>query len=244
MNILIVGATSAIAIATARRFAMRNSCFCLLARNIDKMESVSKDLIVRGAANVKCFSIDLVDRDQQTSKIKEAFSLFKEFDLVLVCYGSLPNQSQCEANAEQTTKALDCNALSVLSFLTTLIPYMENSKKGTIAVVTSVAGDRGRRSNFIYGSAKAMVSSYLQGLRGKLAEANVSLLEIRPGLVDSPMTSHLPKTHLFSTPDIVGKKIEWGIDNRKTTIYAPGYWRLIMWVVKLMPDKLFMRLKF
>ena len=244
MKILIVGATSAIAIATARRFAIRNPHFCLFARNINKMESVSKDLIIRGAASAKCLSIDLVDQDQQTAKIKEAFSLFKGFDVVLVCYGFLPNQSQCETNIKQINNALDCNALSVLSLLTTLVPYMENSNKATIAVVTSVAGDRGRRSNFIYGSAKAMVSSYLQGLRGKLAKTNISLLEIRPGLVDSPMTSHLPKTRLFSSPDTIGKKIEWGIDKQKTTIYAPGYWRPIMWVVKLMPDKLFMRVKF
>ncbi|MDB2444112.1 SDR family NAD(P)-dependent oxidoreductase [Gammaproteobacteria bacterium] len=244
MNILIVGATSAIANATARRFAKKKPRFCLLARDIEKMGLISKDLIIRGASDVKCLSIDFTNREQQTSKIEEAFSKYQEFDIVLLCYGFLPDQSQCQASVEKTIEAIDCNALSVISFLTTLVPYMEQKKKGTIAVVTSVAGDRGRTNNFVYGSAKAMLSAYLQGLRGKLAQSNISVLEIRPGLVDTPMTSHLTKTRLFSTPEIIGKKIEQGIEKNKTTIYAPGYWRLIMYVVKMIPDRLFMRLKF
>ncbi|HBY00019.1 MAG TPA: short-chain dehydrogenase, partial [Gammaproteobacteria bacterium] len=109
---------------------------------------------------------------------------------------------------------------------------------------TSVAGDRGRQPNFVYGAAKSMVSTYLQGLRGRLHPFNVHVVDIRPGLVDSPMTSHLEKGPLWASPELVAKKIVNGIDNKRHTIYTPGYWRIIMAAVRFIPEILFKRMNF
>ena len=120
---------------------------------------------------------------------------------------------------------------------------MQERRKGCIAVVTSVAGDRGRQSNFIYGAAKAMVSTYLQGLRGRLFPHNVAIVDIKPGFVDSPMTAHLPKGALWAQPDQIAQRIVRAVEKKRTTIYTPGFWRLIMIIVCSVPEFIFKRLK-
>ena len=117
-------------------------------------------------------------------------------------------------------------------------------EQGQLAVITSVAGDRGRRSNYAYGASKAAVSTFVEGLRGRLHSRGVSVIDIRPGLVDTPMTAHLPKGPLFSSPEKVANRIVHGIDKNRSLIYAPGYWRWVMLAVRLIPTRLFRHLKF
>jgi decaprenylphospho-beta-D-erythro-pentofuranosid-2-ulose 2-reductase len=162
---------------------------------------------------------------------------------VLISHGSLPDQALCERNFDAAIEAFNINALSVISLLSYIVKPMQERRKGCIAVVTSVAGDRGRQSNFIYGAAKAMVSTYLQGLRGRLFPHNVAVVDIKPGFVDSPMTAHLPKGALWAQPEQIAQRIVRAVEKKRTTIYAPGFWRLIMIIVCSVPEFIFKRLK-
>jgi decaprenylphospho-beta-D-erythro-pentofuranosid-2-ulose 2-reductase len=244
MKILIIGATSAIAKATARIYAERGQELFLIARNEEKLDALSADLTVRGAQRVGHAVVDLNKYPDHGKAIDAAFDFLATIDIALICHGSLPDQDASEINFKLAEREINTNGLSVISLLTILSPKLKQQGNGTIAVITSVAGDRGRASNFVYGAAKSMVSAYLQGLRGKLFPHKVHMVDIRPGLVDSPMTAHLKKGLLWSSPESIANKIVAGIAAGKHTLYAPGYWRVIMFVVRLIPEFIFKRLKF
>jgi decaprenylphospho-beta-D-erythro-pentofuranosid-2-ulose 2-reductase len=244
MKILIIGATSAIAKATARIYAEQKQELFLLARNADRLNQLTADLKVRGAAAVDSIVVDLSKHNEHGAALEAAFAFLETIDVALICHGSLPDQTASEINFKLAQKEINTNGLSVISLLTILSQKLTQQGGATIAVITSVAGDRGRQPNFVYGAAKSMVSVYLQGLRGKLFPHHVHVLDIRPGLVDSPMTAHLKKGALWSSPERVAEKIVRSIKARKHIVYAPGYWRAIMFVVRLTPEFIFKRLKF
>ena len=246
MNILLIGAGSAIATAVARRYAAHQSSLFLIARNGSRLALQQQDLLVRGAARVGTHVLDLSNHEEHETAINAATEFFGEddIDLVLICHGSLPDQEAAERDFDLARREIDINGLSVISLLTRLTPYLKAQGRGMLAVVTSVAGDRGRQPNFVYGAAKALVSTYLQGLRGKLLPYGVDVLDIRPGLVDSPMTQQFDKGLLWSSPELVARQIEKAIRRKRHTVYVPGYWRLIMAVVRSIPEAVFKRLKF
>lgn len=244
MNILIVGATSAIATAAARIFAERRNHLFLIARNGERLSDLVADLKVRGAQSVATLTLDLDDFAAHAGAITEAADYLQQIDVALLCHGVLPDQAAGEANFKLALKSINTNGLSVISLLTEIAQRLRTQGRGTIAVITSVAGMRGRQPNYIYGSAKALVSTYLQGLRGRLHEHNVHVIDIRPGLVDSPMTARFEKGPLWTTPDRVAEIIVNSIGSKKHTVYAPGYWRYIMFVVNAIPEFIFKRMKF
>ena len=244
MNILILGASSAIAKATARLYAEQGARFFLAGRNQARLEELAADLKVRGAAKAEHASLDFLEEDKHAALIARASAALGRLDLVLICHGSLPNRDQCEDDYEHARRELAVNGTSVISLITHLLPTLKAQQHGMLAVVTSVAGDRGRQPNYLYGAAKSMVSTYLQGLRGRLLPFGVDVLDIRPGLVDSPMTAAFEKGPLWATPELVASKILKAVDRKRHTVYVPGYWRLIMAVVRAIPDGLFKRLKF
>ena len=246
MNILLIGAGSAIATAVARRYAAHQSSLFLIARNGSRLALQQQDLLVRGAARVGTRVLDLLNHEEYETAINAATEFFgqDDIDLVLICHGSLPDQEAAEQDFDLARREIDINGLSVISLLTRLTPYLKAQGRGMLAVVTSVAGNRGRQPNFVYGAAKALVSTYLQGLRGKLLPYGVDVLDIRPGLVDSPMTQQFDKGLLWSSPELVARQIEKAIRRKRHTVYVPGYWRLIMAVVRSIPEAVFKRLKF
>ena len=246
MNILLIGAGSAIATAVARRYAANQTSLFLFARNSSRLALQQQDLLVRGAARVGTHVLDLSNHEEHETAINAATEFFGEddIDLVLICHGSLPDQEAAEQDFDLARREIDINGLSIISLLTRLAPYLKEQGRGMLAVVTSVAGDRGRQPNFVYGAAKALVSTYLQGLRGKLLPYGVDVLDIRPGLVDSPMTQQFDKGLLWSSPELVARQIEKAIRRKRHTVYVPGYWRLIMAVVRSIPEAVFKRLKF
>ncbi len=244
MKILIIGANSAIATAVARQYAQRGDQLFLVGRDASRITTLSADLTVRGATAVSQEILDLADTHRHNALVEKAFEQMGCIDLALICHGTLPQQEDCERDFDALLEGLKVNTLSTLSLLTELGNRFEQQGSGKIAVITSVAGDRGRRSNYAYGASKAMVSTYLQGFRGRMHAHGVDVIDIRPGLVDSPMTSEIKKGLLFSSPDRVARCVVKGIERRRTTLYAPGYWRFIMLVVRLIPDSLFKRLKF
>lgn len=243
-NLLIIGATSAIATATARRYASVGARLFLVARNSQQLKEVARDVEVRGAAAVATFALDAGDFDNHQKMIDSAVEFLGQIDTTLICHGLLPDQQACEEDWNKAADAIMVNGTSTLSMLTGLTKVMIEQERGCLAVVTSVAGDRGRVPNFVYGAAKSLVSTYLQGLRGKLHSKGVHVLEIRPGFVDTPMTAHIEeKGLLFSSPDKVADIIVSAVRKKKHIVYAPGYWRLILFIVKAIPEAVFKRLK-
>ncbi|MCP5343992.1 MAG: SDR family oxidoreductase [Pseudomonadales bacterium] len=243
-NILIIGANSAIAKATARLYAQENCRLFLLGRDTAALAQQQQDLLIRGASEVNIAPLDVTHFTLHEAAIDQALDLFGQIDLALICHGSLPDQIRCQDDFDAALEAFNINALSVISLLTHLSARMMAQRHGCLAVITSVAGDRGRQSNYVYGAAKGMVSRYLQGLRGRLFPHNVHVVDIRPGFVDTPMTAHLPKGALWASPEQIAQAVVNGVAKRRHTVYAPAFWRFIMLIVRCIPEFMFKRLKF
>lgn len=241
-NILIFGATSAIARATARIYAQAGNNLFLVARNETQLERNGADLKVRGAASVHTESLDLNNFDQHESIIDKAFKTLDRIDIVLIAHGTLPDQNECAADANKTLAELNTNAISIVSLLTHLANRMEKQRFGTIAAISSPAGDRGRQSNYIYGAAKGMISVFMQGLRNRLFKSGVNVLTIKPGFVDTPMTKDFDKGLLWVKPDVIAKGIIKAINKRKSEVYLPPFWSLIMLIIRSIPEAIFKRL--
>ena len=244
MNILLIGANSAIATAIARLYARDKDSLFLVGRNLAKLEMLRDDLVVRGAEKVALVELDITHTADHPELIEKARTHLGSIDLALICHGLLPDQEICERDFTALQASLEVNVTSTLSLLVELGNCLETQGSGTLAAITSVAGDRGRRSTYGYGASKAMISTFLEGLRGRLHDSGVAVIDIRPGLVDSPMTRELKKGPLFSSPELIASCIVKGIKQASPTIYAPAYWRLVMFVVKAIPQRLFKRLKF
>jgi len=244
MKILVIGATSAIAKATARLYAEAGAELFLIARNEERLSELVNDLDVRGAKISGHLALDLSKTAGHKKALEIALQSLDQIDLALICHGDLPDQTTCETSFKLAQKVINVNGLSTISLLTILAGIFKSQGFGSIAVITSVAGDRGRQPNFVYGASKALVSTYLQGLRGALLPHGVHVLDIKPGLVDSPMTAQLEKGPLWSSPEVVAASIVKGIRKKRLVIYTPGYWRLIMMVVVSIPEFIFQRLKF
>ncbi len=241
-NILIVGATSAIAEATARRFAIRGDKLFLLARNAERLAGIAVDLKIRGANEVTTALFDANDFDSHQSTLDSVNRALGSIDIVLIAYGTLSDQSACEASVSKTLHELTTNGVSTIALLTLLANQFEAKRSGTLAVISSVAGDRGRQSNYIYGTAKGAVTTFLQGLRNRLYKSNVHVLTIKPGFVDTPMTAAFPKGVLWANADDVAIGIVNAIDKKKDVVYLPGFWWLILAIIRHVPEKIFKRL--
>jgi decaprenylphospho-beta-D-erythro-pentofuranosid-2-ulose 2-reductase len=242
MRILILGATSALAHETAKYFAKDGANFVLVARNTLKLEAVRGDLEVRSAKQVETIEADLSDLARHSEIIEATLKPYAGLDMVLIAYGTLGTQKDDQQSVDATLQEFNTNATSVISLLTLLGNYFEQQKRGCIAVISSVAGDRGRQSNYIYGAAKAAVTTFLSGLRNRLARSGVSVVTIKPGIVATPMTTHMRKSALFAEPQVVGRGIYKAMLKRKDVVYLPGYWRLIMWIIKSIPESRFKKL--
>lgn len=241
-RILLIGATSAIAQATARRFASRGAAFYLVARNAERLQTVAADLRVRGAVSVASEVLDMNAVEEHPAMLARATEALGGFDLVLVAHGSLPDQAGCQNSVEQTLAEMNTNALGTMALLTLVANDFASRKEGVIVVITSVAGDRGRQSNYVYGAAKAAVSVFMQGLRNRLHAAGVQVITVKPGFVDTPMTKAFDKGLLWVGPDRIAQGIDLAIRKRRDVVYLPGYWRLIMWIIRCIPEPIFKRL--
>jgi short-subunit dehydrogenase len=241
-RILITGATSAIAQEAARHFAADGDAFFLVGRDSDKLTAVADDLRARGAKEVETKVADLLDLARCSQLIDEAVEQLGGLDALLVAQGTLPDQASCEADPEQTLREFSLNAMGPIALLLKAAAYFETQRSGCLAVITSIAGVRGRRSNYVYGSAKAAVSTFLEGLRARMGDAGVSVVDIRPGFVDTPMTAHLPKKALFATAASVGERVYRAMGSGDAVVYAPWFWRWIALVIQLIPRSIFARL--
>jgi decaprenylphospho-beta-D-erythro-pentofuranosid-2-ulose 2-reductase len=241
-KVLIVGATSAIAEAAARIFAERGDALFLVGRNTAALETIAADLHVRSAKDVGVATLDANDLDAHDPMLDRAEQFLGGMDTVLIAYGTLSDQKACERSAALTVKEIGNNAVSVAALLTSIATRFEQRRAGSIAVISSVAGDRGRQSNYVYGSSKALVTAFLSGLRQRLYKAGVAVITIEPGFVDTPMTAAFPKGFLWAKPHQVAAGIVRAIDRSSAVVYLPGFWRPIMFIIRAIPETLFRRL--
>lgn len=240
-KIVIVGATSAMAEHCARLWVEESPKEVLLAgRDQAKSDRVAGDLRVRSPqSKISVQVIDFFDpapiRDWVESVVAHGVP-----DIVLIAHGSLPDQKTCQHDLGLCEESLAINGVSPVLFAEAFAGFMERANKGTLAIIGSVAGDRGRKSNYVYGAAKGLVTRYVQGLQHRLARTNVSVVLIKPGPTDTPMTAAMKErgTKLANVGD-VSRMIVDGISKGKPVVYAPGKWALIMMVIRHLPRFVF-----
>jgi short-subunit dehydrogenase len=242
MKVLVIGATSTIAKAVARLLAQRGDCFYLVARNGARTQAVADDLVVRGADGAYFEQMDANDIAAHEPMLKRAAETLGGIDTVIIAHGSLGDQHVCEQCVQAMMNEIATNGLSVLALATLVGSYLAERGSGTLVVLSSVAGDRGRQSNYVYGSAKALVTTFLSGLRQRLHRRGVCVITVKPGPVDTPMTAGMEKGLLWSDPPRVAAGIVRAIDRRASVVYVPGYWRPIMAVIRSIPERAFRRL--
>ncbi|HEX7961446.1 MAG TPA: SDR family oxidoreductase [Terriglobales bacterium] len=242
-KIVVLGATSAIAQATQRLFARNGKEMLLVARSPERLAVLRSDLLARGAKTVEIFPANFNEISRHEDIVRFAEERFSGFDTVLLAFGSLLDPEQSAHSVELSLQEWNTNFISAAALLTLLAKGFETRRSGLIAVITSVAGDRGRRSNYVYGSAKGALSIFLQGLRSRLHPAGVRVITIKPGPVDTPMTAHMEKGLTFAKPEVVARDIYDALEKGSPEIlYTPGYWRYIMAAIRMVPERLFKRL--
>ncbi|MGF6371314.1 decaprenylphospho-beta-D-erythro-pentofuranosid-2-ulose 2-reductase [Paraburkholderia sp. RAU6.4a] len=242
-NIVIVGATSAIAMACARRWAEQGARFFLVARNADRLRQVADDLTARGAQTVLCQQMDIDQIGEHAAMMQRCADELGALDIVLIAPGTLPDQQVCQHNVEVAVREFNTNAVSVIALLTRVANVIEGQRRGTIAVISSVAGDRGRQSNYLYGSAKAALSAFCEGLRARLFKVGAQVVTIKPGFVATPMTAGLPLPGpLVATPGQVAGDIVRAVEKGRDVVYTPWFWSGIMLIIRSIPGRVFKRL--
>ena len=241
-KVLVIGATSAIAQAVSRWLAGEGAAFFLIARDEQKLAAVRDDLLARGAAETGSAVMDVLAYEKHENVVAQAWATLEGFDLVLVAHGSLPDQKACEQSGALTRAEFEVNATAAISLITSVCSYLEQRKTGHLVVVSSVAGDRGRQSNYVYGAAKGALTLFLQGLRSRLHGTGVKVITVKPGFVDTPMTEAFEKGLLWVKPERVARDIIAAIEHGRDVVYTPWFWRWIMLVIKLVPESLFKRM--
>lgn len=242
-NILIIGATSAIAEQYARLEVGNGSRFFLAARSGERLKVIAADLAVRSAEDHAHFAFDVNHFDQHDLLLDTAWSHLGSVDVVLIAHGTLPDQHACEADTSLALHEFSTNATATIAIMGAASQRLEQQGKGTLAVISSVAGDRGRASNYLYGSAKAAVTAFSSGLRQRLHSTGVNVVTVKPGFVDTPMTRAFKKGPLWASPKTVAAGIAKAIERRKGVVYLPGFWWWIMRIITHLPESLFRRIK-
>jgi decaprenylphospho-beta-D-erythro-pentofuranosid-2-ulose 2-reductase len=245
-TVVILGANSGMARARSRRLAARGCRLILAGRRREEVDALAEDLRVRHGRPVDAETFDALDFDAIPAFVDRCMSRDGAApDGVVLCYGYMTDQDVAQSDAAEARRTIDVNLTSAVLVLDRFAERFERRKGGFIAAISSVAGDRGRQSNYTYGAAKAGLTAYLQGLRNRLYRSGVKVLTIKPGFVDTPMSQGRvnPGSPLMATPDRVARDIDNAIRRRRDVLYTPWFWRPILAVIKAIPEGLFKRLK-
>jgi hypothetical protein len=215
----------------------------LIGRSEAKLAAVANDLRTRGAIQVDTFQMDASETSAIGRMLEKAIDTLKEIDIALIAHGSLPDETRATHDVDYLVQEFRINAESTILLLAQIAAVMVPRAKGVIAVIGSVAGDRGRGSNYLYGAAKSAVHAYASGLRARLWKTGIRVITIKPGFVATPMTAHLNlPARLTASPEKVAADICAAIRGASNVIYTPRYWRLILWIVRALPEWIFKRL--
>jgi len=244
-KIVILGATSGIAVEVERVLARKGNELLLVGRSVQRLAELQADLLIRGAKSVATYAADLASIQQHAVVFDFVRRILPGYDTVLLAYGSMRDQKESETSVDVLLDELQVNFVSATAILTLVAADLEQRRTGCIAAITSVAGDRGRRSNYIYGSAKGALSLFLQGLRSRLHPAGVRVITIKPGPVQTSMTDPMPNSARFADPEQVARDIVRALERRSPDVlYTPRIWRYIMSGVRQIPETIFKRLSF
>jgi short-subunit dehydrogenase len=240
-RVVVLGATSAIAQHVARLYAEQGASLFLVARNPDRLAAVAGDARARGATQVETAAMELDDLGAHQRLFEAAEAALGPPDVVLLAHGVLGSR---EAGPEEAQAILRTDLLSPTSLLLHAARRMEVRRAGTLVAISSVSGDRGRAANPVYGAAKAGLTALLSALRQRLWLSGVSVVTVKPGFVDTPMTAHLPRMPFAVGPDRVARDIFRALERGADVVYTPPIWRLVMLIVRLLPEKVFKKLSF
>ncbi len=243
-RILIIGATSAIAESLARWLASKGTACYLTGRDTEHLEIIAADLRVRGAGQIEIEQLDITDARALDGLVTRSIAALGGLDGVVVAAGLLPDQTVVNANGDHLRETFEVNALSAMMILNEAAAYFEQQGHGQIVAIGSVAGDRGRATNYAYGAAKGALEIFMSGLRQRLHKSGVQVLLVKPGFVDTPMTADFPKGPLWASPQRVAEDIIRAMEKGRSVIYTPWFWRWIMLVIRHIPERLFVRLRF
>lgn len=240
-TVLVLGATSAIARAVASELAGRGFDLVVAGRDPEEIRLIAADLQVRHGVAVVPVEFDALAFDSHAAFLDECRAAASGNGLfgAVLCFGYLGDQADSEKNFEEARKTLDTNLLAAVSIFNLLARELEAKREGFLAAISSVAGDRGRQSNYIYGAAKAGLTVYLQGLRNRLSRSGVRVVTIKPGFVDTQMTFGRPGMFLVASPEAAAKRIVRAILGGKEVTYVPGFWRFVMLGIRSLPEKVF-----
>jgi len=241
--VLILGATSAIARGTAAAFARRGHGLILAGRDAAELERDAANLRVRFGVGVRCAPFDAARHETHAAFVEQLRATSGVPEGVVLAFGYLGEQAKAARDFDEALRILDSNFIGAVSILDRIALDMEQRGSGFIVGIASVAGDRGRQSNYTYGAAKGGFALYLQGLRNRLFPAGVQVLTVKPGFVDTGMTFGMPGLFLVADPQQVGERIARGVEEGRDVLYVPGFWRLIMWIIRTIPETVFKRLK-
>ena len=259
-NVLILGATSAIARAVADRLAAQGCRLVIAARETEELDRLAADLRFRHRAEVTPLRFDALDFDAHPAFMEAAAGhLGGRLDGVVLCHGAMAEQAEAQTDFALARRMIDTNYTSAVSVLNLAAERLESppstptpspqpdAQSGGfqrfLCVISSVAGDRGRPSNYIYGSTKAALDAYLEGLRARLFKAGVAVTTVKPGFVDTAMTWGLPGMFLVAKPQMVARDMDRAIKKGSAVVYTPWFWRIIMAIIRAIPRPVFNRMK-
>jgi decaprenylphospho-beta-D-erythro-pentofuranosid-2-ulose 2-reductase len=242
-NIIILGATSAIAEAAARIWAAAGANFVLVARDPARLQAVAQDLSVRGAKSTSIVSLDCV-RANARDELQKMVETLGRLDLLLLAYGALGDKEMLEQDQKAVERLVATNFTSAVAWSLAASRILEQQRSGTLIVLGSVAGDRGRQSNFVYGATKAGLACLVEGIAHKLAPTGARAVVVKPGLVDTPMTAAFQKKgFLWTRPENVARIVARSAERGGPIVYAPPFWGWIMLIIRLAPTWVFNRLR-
>lgn len=241
-TVLILGATSSIACATAAAFAARGDALILASRDEEELKRIAADLRLRYGVKVNHGIFDAEATDTHEAYFQSIISQFPDLSGIVLAFGYLGDQ-QSSRDFKASAKIISSNFTGAASILGLFANYFETLQQGFIIGISSVAGDRGRQSNYVYGAAKGALSLYLQGLRNRLYHNGVRVITIKPGFVDTSMTFGLPGMFLVASPRSIGKGIVASLGKSSDIVYLPWFWRYIMLIIKHIPEFIFKRMK-
>jgi hypothetical protein len=243
MHILILGATSAIAHAFAKRYAKEgNHVFTLMGRNQQHLNACASELSALGNNVIDPIVVDFMNASEIIQAINKSIQSVGSIQIAVLAQGSLSDQERAKIDFQYLHDEFMLNAMSMIIPAQCIANHYKENNSGILIGIGSVAGERGRKGNYTYGSAKSAFHTFLSGIRNDIGSQHIHIMTIKPGFVSTPMTSHLKQSPLFVKPDFIAKEIIRGIEQGLDVMYIPSYWRFIMMIIRALPEKIFMKL--
>ena len=243
-SVLILGASAGVGRALAAEFAAHRYGLILAGRDLDELKALSADLSLRHGVKGRAQRFDILNFPDIESALTSCLALDSHsLEGAVLCVGYLGNQDTAQNDLSEARRILDTNFTGPVMTLNVLAKHFEQQRQGFICALSSVAGDRGRQSNYLYGSAKGGLATYLEGLRNRLYRAGVRVITVKPGFVDTRMTYGKPKLFLVAAPEAVARSIYRAVQRGKNVVYVPWFWRVIMLMLRALPEGLFKRLR-